>query len=181
MDSRPKPGKGEGAAWWYQVTLAGGKALDGNKYEDEDEAENGEAFGGPRLRRCKARLLLATACALFRCATGEEGWVRARGGGKRGASATHDHSVIPGKDGKLIEAGDEVPSSGDVASYEDAKGQDGEGVHRIALGAQVRNIPEVCEVEDACSGVLLLSQSSSRGIGVVTRLELLAGAPGCGG
>jgi hypothetical protein len=45
--------------------------------------------------------------------------------------STHDHSVVPGKDGQLIEAGDEVPSGGDVAGDEDAKSQDGEGVHRI--------------------------------------------------
>jgi hypothetical protein len=43
--------------------------------------------------------------------------------------SAYNHSVVPGKDGKLIEAGDKVPSSGDVASYEDAKSQDGEGVH----------------------------------------------------
>lgn len=42
------------------------------------------------------------------------------GSGGRGGVA-YDHSVVPGKDGKLIEASDEIPSSGDVASYEDAK------------------------------------------------------------
>lgn len=46
-----------------------------------------------------------------------------------GRVSAYNHSVVPGKDGKLIEAGDQVPSSGDVASYEDAKSQDGEGVH----------------------------------------------------
>lgn len=44
----------------------------------------------------------------------------------------YNHSVIPSKDGKLIEASDQVPSGGDVASYEDAECQDGKGVHRIA-------------------------------------------------
>lgn len=42
----------------------------------------------------------------------------------------HNHSVVPGEDGKFIEAGNKVPSSGDVASYEDAEGQRGERVHR---------------------------------------------------
>ena len=37
--------------------------------------------------------------------------------------------MIPGEDGELIQAGDEVPACGDVASNEDAKGEDGEGVH----------------------------------------------------
>jgi len=51
-------------------------------------------------------------------------------GGGRGS--TYDDSVVPGEDGKLVEAGDQVPAGGDVASYEDSQGQDGEGVHRIA-------------------------------------------------
>lgn len=51
-------------------------------------------------------------------------------GGDQGAA--YNHSVGPSEYGKLIEAGNQVPSSGDVASYEDAKSQDGEGVHRIA-------------------------------------------------
>lgn len=42
-------------------------------------------------------------------------------------------SVVPGKDGKLVEARNEVPSSGDVAGYEDGKADDREGVHRIAM------------------------------------------------
>ena len=47
--------------------------------------------------------------------------------------ATYHNSVLGCKDGKLIEACDEVPARGDVASYEDAEGQDGEGVHRCLL------------------------------------------------
>lgn len=43
---------------------------------------------------------------------------------------TYNHSVVPGKDRKLIEASDEIPSSGGVASYEDSKRKGGEGVHR---------------------------------------------------
>lgn len=38
-----------------------------------------------------------------------------------GMGFAHDHSVSPGEDGKFIEAGNEVPSGGDVASYEYAK------------------------------------------------------------
>jgi hypothetical protein len=43
---------------------------------------------------------------------------------------THYHSVIPGKERKLIKAGDEIPARGDVTRDEDAEGEDREGVHR---------------------------------------------------
>jgi len=46
-------------------------------------------------------------------------------------AGAYNDSVVPGEDSKLIETGDQVPSSGDVASYKDAESQDGEGVHRI--------------------------------------------------
>ncbi len=46
---------------------------------------------------------------------------------------THNNTVVPGKYGKLIEASDEIPSSSDVASYEDAESKDGKGVHRMSL------------------------------------------------
>lgn len=41
--------------------------------------------------------------------------------------------MVPGKDGKLIEPRNKVPSSGSIASYEDSDRKDGEGVHRIAV------------------------------------------------
>ena len=47
----------------------------------------------------------------------------------RGAG-TDDNAVFPGEDGELIETSDEVPAGGDVASYEDAEGEDREGVHK---------------------------------------------------
>jgi hypothetical protein len=47
-----------------------------------------------------------------------------------GAGQTHDHAVIPGKDGELTEARHKVPSSSDVASYEDAERENREWVHR---------------------------------------------------
>ena len=46
------------------------------------------------------------------------------------AGLTHHHAVIPGEDGELTEASNEVPSSGDVTSYEDAERENGEWVHR---------------------------------------------------
>jgi len=53
---------------------------------------------------------------------------------------THDNAVIPGKDGKLTQASDEVPSSSDVASYEDAERENREWVHRSArLSLQVEH------------------------------------------
>lgn len=48
---------------------------------------------------------------------------------------THNHSVVPSKDSKLIEASHEIPSSGGVASYEDSKREGGERVHRSGLVA----------------------------------------------
>lgn len=50
----------------------------------------------------------------------------------RGSLDTYDDSVVPCKGEKLIETGDEVPTRGDVSSYEDSNAQDGERVHRIA-------------------------------------------------
>lgn len=41
----------------------------------------------------------------------------------------YHNTVIPGKDCKLIQTCDEVPAGGDISSYEDARGQDGERVH----------------------------------------------------
>lgn len=45
--------------------------------------------------------------------------------------ATHNNSVVPGKDGQLIEPSHQVPAGGDVAGDKDPESQDGEGVHRI--------------------------------------------------
>lgn len=56
-------------------------------------------------------------------------------GKKENAGGPHHHTVVPSEDGELIEAGNEVPAGGDVASYKDAKGQDREGVHRALLPA----------------------------------------------
>lgn len=66
--------------------------------------------------------------------------------GMKELSATYDNSVVPGKDGELIEASDKVPSSGCVASYEDTKRECGKGVHRIAVATSVafRDIVWLC-------------------------------------
>lgn len=37
--------------------------------------------------------------------------------------------MVPGKDGKLVQASDEVPASSDVAGEEDTKSEDGYRVH----------------------------------------------------
>lgn len=49
------------------------------------------------------------------------------------AGYTQDDSVFHGKYGQLIEASNEVPARGDVASDEDAEGQGRERVHRALL------------------------------------------------
>lgn len=54
-----------------------------------------------------------------------------RGGlGSDAASPTYGNLVFPGENSKLIQASDEVPARSNVASYKDAEGEDGEGVHR---------------------------------------------------
>ena len=58
-----------------------------------------------------------------------------------GTGSTNHYAVVPSKDGKLIETGDEVPAGSDVASYKDAKGQDREGVHRALLPAEAHADP----------------------------------------
>jgi hypothetical protein len=45
---------------------------------------------------------------------------------------THDDSVIPGKYGELIQSSNQIPPGSNVASYEDPKGEDREGVHESA-------------------------------------------------
>lgn len=52
---------------------------------------------------------------------------------RQAGGPTHNNTVLPGEEEKLIETGDKVPASSDVASYEDAEGEDGEGVHRALL------------------------------------------------
>ena len=42
---------------------------------------------------------------------------------------THNDSVVPGEDREFIQACNKVPARGDVAGQEDAKSQDGDGVH----------------------------------------------------
>lgn len=58
-----------------------------------------------------------------------------------GTGSSDHYAVVPSKDGKLIETGDEVPAGSDVASYKDAKGQDREGVHRALLPAEAHADP----------------------------------------
>lgn len=98
---------------------------------------------GMKMRR-KTRLSRAKALAARYCASvcrrvsSENQWPASGGRnaeGDGGMGFAHDHSVSPGKYSEFIEAGNEIPSGGDVASYEYAKSQDGEGVHRIALRA----------------------------------------------
>lgn len=67
---------------------------------------------------------------------------------------THNNSVVPGKDGKLIKASNEIPSSSDVASYENAKSEDREGVHRSAL----------CSYESSITGELLTQETIATGV-----------------
>lgn len=41
----------------------------------------------------------------------------------------YENTVVPGKDGKLIQASDEIPAGSDVSGDEDANCEDGERVH----------------------------------------------------
>jgi len=62
--------------------------------------------------------------------------------GSRAGGYTHDHAVIPGEDGELTKASNEVPSSGDVASYEDAERENGEWVHRSRAVSYESSMPK---------------------------------------
>lgn len=52
---------------------------------------------------------------------------------REGCEGTHDNTVFPGENGKLIEASNEIPTGSDVASDEDAEREDRKGVHRSAI------------------------------------------------
>ena len=54
----------------------------------------------------------------------------------RAREQTYQDSVVPSKDGQLIETGNKVPACSDVASYEYAEGEDGEGVHEAYWSRQ---------------------------------------------
>ncbi len=72
-----------------------------------------------------AKALAARVCNQQPCASVSRQLSAVSGG-------THDNSVVPGKYCQLIEASNEIPSSGYVAGDEDSQGQDRKGVHRIA-------------------------------------------------
>lgn len=116
----------------YQVSFSRRKPLYREKYAEEDQAEYDKALGGACLH--KRELRQNSNCVRRRNAGGASPLGRE---GMEGPVA-YDHSVVPGKNSKLIETSDKVPSSGDVARYKDAKSQDGERVHRIALWAMAR-------------------------------------------
>lgn len=54
-----------------------------------------------------------------------------RVGVKGSTRETDNDTFVPGKDSQFIQAGDEIPASGDVPSYKDAKREDGEWVHEL--------------------------------------------------
>lgn len=39
-------------------------------------------------------------------------------------AATYYDTVVPGKDGEFVKAGDEIPASSDVSGKEDTEGED---------------------------------------------------------
>ena len=45
--------------------------------------------------------------------------------------ASYNDTVIPSEYRELIQSGDKVPTRSDVASKEDAKREDGDGVHEV--------------------------------------------------
>lgn len=46
-----------------------------------------------------------------------------------GTMWTYDNTFIPSKYDQFVETGNKIPSGSDVASYEDGKSKNGEGVH----------------------------------------------------
>lgn len=94
----------------YQSPLFPSKEDDGHKYRKEEDSQKSKASQSACLSPVSRQSRIC-----------------------RGR--THNYSVFPGKDGQLIETSNEVPARGDVASDEDADGEDREGVHRALLPA----------------------------------------------
>jgi hypothetical protein len=79
--------------------------------------------------------------------------------------------VVPGKDGKLVQASDEIPASSDVAGEEDTKSEDG---YRVHLAASLMSRGARSVLESVCpnrghwvwrSGVVLVMVFAIRGMG----------------
>lgn len=97
----------------YQVCFPRRKTLHGYEDKETDQGEEDESLSGSCLRRATVSMAQISI--------------------PRGQRETHNDTVVPGEDGELVEACDQIPSGSDVASYEDTKGEDGKRVHRIAL------------------------------------------------
>lgn len=74
-------------------------------------------------------------------------------------SATYHYAVFCGEYGKLIEAGDKIPTRGDVASYEDAKREDREGVHRALFLLAVHAARYIRYVDSEAVGCVVWGSS----------------------
>lgn len=81
--------------------------------------------------------------------------------------ATYNNAVIPGEDGKLVQASYEVPASSDVTGEEDTKSEDGYRVH-LATSLMSRGARSVLEgvCPDQGHWVVFVLVSAIRGIGV---------------
>lgn len=104
--------------WSYQLCFPRRETFDGYGDEEKRQCEGAKSLSGSCLQQARLER------------DGQDGVVRT----PRQAGQTYNDPVVPGKYGKLVEACDQIPSGGDVASYEDTEGEDGERVHRIRLG-----------------------------------------------
>lgn len=84
-----------------KLGFSGGNALDGDEHQHEEDRQYSEAFGST----CLWRWSLATVSPSVAC-------------------CTYNHSVVPSKDGELIQARDQIPASCDVSGQEDAECED---------------------------------------------------------
>ncbi len=98
----------------YQICLPRRQTFHRYKDEEEEETEYGKGLGGARLHSIRGQRVRSGDMLL---ASWDKGGA---GGGGEGKRPTHNHSVIPGEDGKLIEASHQIPPGSDVASYEDS-------------------------------------------------------------
>lgn len=73
---------------------------------------------------------------------------------------TYKNTVVPGKDGKLIESSNKVPSSGGVAGYEDTKREGGKWVHEAPSAISV-----ACRIAPEIPGLWRSIEQESRGKG----------------
>jgi hypothetical protein len=87
---------------------------------------------------------------------------------------THKDVVVPGKDGKLIQASDEVPTGSDVSSNKDANREDGERVH-VLMRAELSNARSTAGDSAGASRKGRMRRRGGEGFEAVSLLDMAGG------